>query len=320
MDGFHVHVAGWQTKAMQKFLVLSLSAVLGTAVLISNAFGQANSAAADEQIAATLRERYQSLLGALSSNAYGRPLYLESVETSNTVTGNAYAVLNAPFSTVSSTFKSPNQWCDVMILHINTKYCRAVPGGRPVALNVHIGKKTPQTLQDSFPLEFIMRQVSATPELLAVQLNAADGPLGTSNYRIELRAIPLEANKTFMQLRYAYEYGMTGKIAMQGYLATAGRGKVGFSTNAPTQANAQPSYVGGARGAVERNTMRYFLAIDSYLQALPLPPSSQQNARLEKWFDATERYAAQLRETDRASYLAMKKSEIERQQGVVQAP
>jgi hypothetical protein len=261
-----------------------------------------------------LLAKHKSLASALATNAYGRPLFLDSTETENVVSGNAYAVLDAPFTAVSTAFRSANTWCDVMILHINTKYCRAVPGSSPTTLKVNIGKKTPQDLKDSFPLVFDMRQVSASANLLLVQLNAKDGPMGTSNYRIDLEATPLADNKTFMHLRYSYEYGMAGQLAMQAYLATAGRGKVGFSSSAPATANAKPKYVGGARGAVERNTMRYYLAIDAYLRALPLPPSQQTNARLEKWFEATEQYPLQLRETDKPSYMAMKKSEIQRQQ------
>lgn len=297
---------------MQKIPVLST--LLIASILLGSASAQISLASTSEQNATALLERHQALASQLSSNVYERPLYLESIETSSMVTGNAYAVLNFPFSTVSNTFKSPNHWCDVMILHINTKYCRAVPGSNPVTLKVHVGKKTPQTLQESFPLEFAMRQVSTSANLLVVQLNAENGPMGTSNYRIELQAVPLEGNKTFMYLRYSYEYGVAGRLAMQGYLATGGRGKVGFSTKTPATANAKASYVGGARGAVERNTMRYYLAIDAYLQALPLPPAQQVNARLDKWFDATEQYPLQLRETDKTSYMKMKKSEIQRQQ------
>ena len=265
-------------------------------------------------VARQLAEKHADLKEALANNAYGRPLFLESTESGDLVSGNAYAVLDAPFTAVSTAFRSANTWCDVMILHINTKYCRVVPGSNPTTLKVHVGKKTPQTLQVSFPLEFVMRQVNASASLLVVQLNAENGPLGTSNYRIELQAAPIEGNKTFMHLRYAYEYGMAGRLAMQGYLATGGRGKVGFSTKTPATANAKATYVGGARGAVERNTMRYYLAIDAYLQALQQPAASQVNARLEKWFDATEQYSVQLREVDKSSYMVMKKSEIQRQQ------
>lgn len=275
---------------------------------------------ASDSTASALLAKHNSLASALVSNVYGRPLFLESTESGDLVSGKAYAVLDAPFTAVSTAFRSASTWCDVMILHINTKYCRAAPGSNPVTLKVHVGKKTPQTLQNSFPLEFAMRQVSASANLLVIQLSAENGPMGTSNYRIELQAVPLEGNKTFMYLRYSYEYGVAGRLAMQGYLATGGRGKVGFSTKTPATANARASYVGGARGAVERNTMRYYLAIDAYLQALPLPPAQQVNARLDKWFDATEQYPLQLRETDKTSYMKMKKSEIQRHQASPPTP
>ena len=292
-----------------------------TAALTGNfAHGQTAVVPPQSAIASQLAEKHAGLKDALASNIYGRPLFLESTESGDLVSGNAYAVLDAPFTSVSTAFRSANTWCDVMILHINTKYCRAVPGSNPTTLKVHVGKKTPQTLQDSFPLEFVMHQVNASASLLVVRLNAEDGPLGTSNYRIELQAAPIEGTKTFMHLRYAYEYGMAGRLAMQGYLATGGRGKVGFSTKTPATANAKATYVGGARGAVERNTMRYYLAIDAYLQTLHLPPVNQVNARLEKWFDSTEQYSVQLREADKSSYMLMKKSEIQRQQVNTSAP
>ena len=100
---------------------------------------------------------------------------------------------------------------------------------------------------------------------------------------------------------------------MQGYLATIGSAKVGF-TSLGQQTGGQPDYIGGVRGVVERNTMRYYLAIDSYLAALNQPPAQQLNARFERWFDATEKYPMQLHEIDRDSYLSMKKSEYQRQQ------
>jgi hypothetical protein len=119
-----------------------------------------------------------------------------------------------------------------------------------------------------------------------------------------------------LHLRYSYGFGLAGRMAMQVYLATAGSSKVGFTQI--TQADGgQKSYVGDMRGAVERNTMRYYLAIDAYLLSLSAPQADQQNLRLEKWFDSTEQYPVQLRETDKASYLAMKKEEIKRQHSVL---
>ena len=261
--------------------------------------------------ATALLEKYAALEKQFNKTVFGRPLVLESFENPGSVNGNAYAVLDASFSTVSTAFKVPTHWCEVMILHINTKFCRATSENIPNMLRVNIGKKTPQELEDAFALEFVMRQVAASSRYLAVQLNAEKGPLGTNNYRIELQVVPLPSGKTFMHLRYAYGYGMAGRLAMQGYLATVGSSKVGF-----TYLNGDPKqgYVGGMRGTVERNTVRYYLAIEAYLASVNRPAAQQLNARLEHWFDATEQFPQQLHELDRNSYLTMKRDEYLRQQ------
>jgi len=198
-----------------------------------------------------------------------------------------------------------------MILHLNTKYCRPDGNTAPTRFKVSIGRKTPQQLGNAFALDFGYEIASASSSYLSVLLSAPKGPLGTSNYKIEVQAVPLPGNRTFMRLHYAYEYGVASRVAMQGYLATIGAGKVGF-----TQLNdgQKTDYIGGMRGAAERNVMRYFLAIEAYQASLARPVDEQLESRLKHWFDATEEYPLQLREVDRASYLAMKKDEHHRQQ------
>lgn len=288
-------------------------AVLGSLLALqmtSIALAQTEIALPAAQKATVLKAKEAELHVRLERNAYGRPLWLQSSETANLVSGHAYAVLDAPFDTVDAAFKQPGRWCDVLMLHLNTKYCRASSNASPALLKVNVGKKTAQDLADTFPLEFTLTQAAATPDYLAVQLNAEKGPVGTTNYRIELEAVPLATGKTFMHLRYAYGYGMAGKLAMQAYLSTLGSGKIGFTPNETGKGGAM---VGGLRGAIERNTMRYYLAIEAYLAALDKPAAEQAAARLNYWFDATEQFAPQLHEVDKTAYMAMKKAEYRRQ-------
>jgi hypothetical protein len=76
-------------------------------------------------------------------------------------------------------------------------------------------------------------------------------------------------------------------------------------------------YVGGMRGVVERNTMRYYLAIESYLASLQAPPRQHLEQRLGAWFDATEEYPCQLHELDPDEYLSMKRNEVRRQKEIL---
>lgn len=280
----------------------------------SCAFAQTTLSQDNESKASALLEKHAALEPQLTQNQYRRPLFLESMETADTVSSTVYAVLDSPFSTISATFKKPDHWCEVLILHLNTKYCQAnTAPASSSRLTVNIGKKTPQSLAEASLFDFSYRVTASAPNYLAVQLHAEKGPLNTSNYQIVLQAVPLSEGKTFINLRYSYGYGLTGRLAMQAYLSTMGRGKIGFTKIA---SDPKSGYVGGMRGAVERNTMRYYLAIEAYLTSLKQPSSQQFNSRLQYWFDATEEYSKQLHEVDRSDYLAMKKAEYQRQQAM----
>ena len=102
-------------------------------------------------------------------------------------------------------------------------------------------------------------------------------------------------------------------MAMQTYVATLGSGKVGF-TVLVKDAEGKPVYQAGVLGLLERNTMRYYLAIDAYLSAYSLPAADQFEKRIREWYASTERYAAQLHEMEQNEYLDMKRKEMRRQQ------
>ena len=275
--------------------------------------GSGLAAVPDTQPPALLQAKYASLGERLQYNPFRRALALDSSESPNDLEGDIYALVDYPFPTVSAALKSAEDWCDVMILHINTKYCHATTDQTRTALTVYIGKKTPQSFKDAYPIEFSYRVTAATANYLEIQLDAPEGPLGTRDYRIQLQAVPVGNDRTFLHLTYSYAYGLAGRLAMKTYFATIGSGKVGF-TQTGTQSSGQPEYIAGMRGLAERNTMRYYLAIDAYLGALASPSPLQFQKRLHSWFTATEQYPRQLREVGRTAYIDMKRGEYLRQQ------
>jgi hypothetical protein len=253
-----------------------------------------------------LNARHAALAGQLASNEYGRPIHLESSESARDVGGTVYALFDYPFSVFSSALRGARDWCDVLMLHVNTKHCRVAGDEGRTVLDLGLGAKNDS---EAYRMELEYRLARAGPDYFAMQLQAQSGPLATSNYRIVVEAVPAEGGRTFMHLTYAYSYGLAGKLAMQAYLGTSGRGKVGF-TVVGRSPGSEPEYVAGVRGAVERNVMRYYLAIDAFLGALREPPAERLEKRLQAWFTATERYPRQLHETSRAEYLDMKRSEF----------
>jgi hypothetical protein len=263
--------------------------------------------------AASLLARYAALQDQLSHNQFQKPLFLESSEPSGAATADVYALVEHPFATVDAALNDPAHWCDILILHLNIKYCRASGDGQGRALKVNIGRKYDQPLEDSYQVAFAYGVATRAADYLQVRLHADEGPLSTRDYHIMLEAVPLDTGQTFIHLSYSYAYGVVGRLAMQVYLATLGRGKVGFTT-VGKQPGGGPVYISGIRGAVERNTMRYYLAVEAFLGALSTPPQAQLELRLRNWFAATERYSLQLHEMEQAEYFAMKRKEYVRQQ------
>ena len=264
-------------------------------------------------LATVLRAKYTELSGKLADNPFQKPLYLDSSENAGEVRGNLYALIQEPFPAVQFALKEPANWCDILILHLNTKYCRASSERAWTVLKVNIGRKAEQPIAQSYRVEFSYRVIAATPDHLAVVLDAAKGPFGTRNYSILLEAIPLKGGQTFVHLAYSYSYGTAAKLAMHAYLSTAGSKKVGFTVTGKRD-DGQVEYIDGLRGLVERNTMRYYLAIEAYLGALSVPPSAQLEKRLRDWYAAVERYPRQLHEIEQSDYLELKRREYMRQQ------
>ena len=250
-----------------------------------------------------LKAKHTALASRLADNPFQRPLVLDSAERPDRLSGDIYAVVDHPFSDLA-TLEKPANWCEVLMLHLNTKHC-VVKGD---VVDVAVGRKFDQPLDQAQRVQFNWGGATAGADYMAVHMAAPSGPMSTRDYRIAFEAAPLDAKHSFVHLSYSYGYGTAARLAMQAYLGTLGSDKVGFTVKG-RDAKGEPDYIGGVRGVVERNTMRYYLAIDSFLDA---PRTEQRDARLAAWFDATERYARQLHETERSDYLAMKQNEYKR--------
>ena len=249
----------------------------------------------------------------LASNQFQRPLVIESTQAGGVLKGDVYALVAYPYSIVGHALQGMDHWCDILMVHLNVKGCVAHGSGADSVLSLAVGRRFDQPLADAFRVDFAYRVAASTPGYLEVLLNADTGPLGTKNYRIVLEAAPADATTSFVHMSYSYGYGIEANVAMQGYLATTGRHKVGF-TIVDRNADGTPVYMGDVRGVIERNTMRYYLAIEGYLGAYALPAAEQPERRLRNWFSAVERYPRQLHEMERGEYLSMKHRELARQQ------
>ncbi len=255
-----------------------------------------------------LAARHRALRPQLETNVYGAPIYIESAEDGELRRGEVYGVLAHPFPRLAEVLRNPREWCEIALLHLNIKTCTYERRDGADALTFYSGRKFYEPPEKAYVLRYAFRVEAVRTDYLAVTLSAPSGPLGTSDYLIAFEAVPL-GQGAFVHFRYAYRPSLTSSLATSGYLATLGSGKAGF-TVAGRGKDGKPEYVGGVRGIVERNAMRYYLAIQAYLEA---PTPGQYEQRLGRWFDLTERYPAQLHELERAEYLKYKYQEHQHQ-------
>ena len=246
-----------------------------------------------------LSSKLPQLHGLLDRSAFKRPLILSASDTANGLKGDVYAIIDHPLSTLSSTLNTPEAWCQAMLLHINNRGCAVSKGAASPSIVLSVVRKYDRPIDSAFRLAFDFHVAEATPQHLDVRLHAQDGPLGTGNYQITFEAVPADAKHSFLHFSYAYDDSVLARAAMEAYLATFGRSKVGF-TEVGRNAERQPTYIGGTHGLVERNAMRYFLAVVAYMSA------EDAASRRSAWYTETEAYPRQLHEVDRETYLALK--------------
>lgn len=245
------------------------------------------------QDAGALRKRHADLRAKLADNLFGRPLYVESSASGGAHKGEVYTVIEQPFEVVASALAHPEAWCDILKLQVNVKRCSASAG----SLAAMVTRKPRDSLEDAYRVDFRYDVAAAAADYLHVALSAPEGPLGTRDYQLWLEAAPLDSQRTFVHMSYAYSLGFMARRAMDLYLGGAGRDKPGFSVD------------GGERGVIERSAMRYYLAIEAYLESLAAPPAERLDRRLRSWYAAITRYP-QLREpVGPDEYVEMKRRE-----------
>jgi len=261
------------------------------------------------RVIAGLQAKYHSLASDLQSNQFHAPLYIDSTYLDDAATGEVYALLAHDFKQVSSGLASAGDWCELLLLHVNVKGCdiQARVDEQPTAsrlVTLYVGRDFYQPKDDAYSMQYTFQIVSRQADYFQMKMIAADGPFGTSEYLLQFEAIPMGDNSTFMHLEYAYHYGALATVMLKGYLATLGRNKVGFSIKAYDDDH-KPVYVKGIQGIVERNSMRYYLAIQAFLDSIN-DDHTQWRQRIEHGYSIATQFRVQLNEIEDKKYLKSK--------------
>ena len=262
-----------------------------------------------------MQNLYRSLQPRLAQSPFQRELALDSTETSERLSGDIYATLDAPLASLELVNRSPLRWCEILLLLSNTKSCVVGRQDEAPSLQMRMGTKGPQALATTTPMNFKFETSAPQATVLETHLSSNSGPMGTKDGKLRVQAIAVGPNKSFIHLHYSYSSSLAGRLATGVYLQTLGRGKVGFSKEqAEASRPADAHWVGGVRGIIERTTMRYFMGLSCALQFAGTEAPAQRFAQMAPcWYDDTERYPQQLHEMGRSEYLEMKRAEYARE-------
>lgn len=125
---------------------------------------------------------------------------------------------------------------------------------------------------------------------------------------MRFEALALDNGKTFVHVSYTYSDSVALRLASKAYFATLGRSKAGFTVTG-TDRNGAPVYIDGPRGSIERNAVRYYFAIQTFMHTSHDPEATRFNSSINEWYDLTARYKKQLFDLDKKDYLTFKMSE-----------
>jgi len=259
-----------------------------------------------------LQKKYQEIEKQLFEHSSGLPIYIESFDENNILKGDVYSILSHPFSRISDVLIESKNWCDISLLHLNIKACTFKKGENIQTITFYSGRKFYQPPKDAFVLEYQFQVIENQSNYLKILFTADTGPIDTSDYRMELEAMPVKGNKTFFRFSYTYKYGLATQAAMEAYFGTLGRNKIGFSIIKQDK-DYNPEYIDGTRGAIERNSVRYYFAILAYMDTLKFPEKNRFEQRIQLWYSLTDRLRDQLFELPREDYISCKKLELQNQ-------
>jgi hypothetical protein len=259
-----------------------------------------------------MQDVYRRSAARLESSSFGLPLFLDSSEKGHRIHVDVYGIFKYPFNSVANVLKVPANWCDIVALHPNVKACTYGNEPGDGLLTFYIGKKEYQSPEESRPVVYHYRNVVLQKGYLDIILTADEGPFGTRDHTMRFEALPIKGGMTFVHVSYEYSDSLALRLAGKAYFATVGRSKVGFTVTGRDSKDRQV-YIGGPRGAVERNAVRYYFAIQSFMTALRYPEKSLLSTRTSQWYDLTSHYRRQLFDLEKKEYLESKITEHKNQ-------
>lgn len=257
--------------------------------------------------AAALREQFRTVLA--RPGLGGLPIQAKVIVDDGAVDCDILAVVARPAAEVAALLGSARGWCEVALLHHNVKACVEEPAAEGRGMVIHVGTKHYQPVDLARPQRYVLHVGKGAGGSLSARLSPAAEPPEEGGGQVRIEAVALDAGRTGVRVRYRETLGAGTRLLAAGYFATLGRDKIGFSVTG-VDAEGRPIHVGGLAGAIERNVVRHFLAVETVLEGRSAGAADATERRLSRWFARAAPHARQLHEMDWEEYRAIKLREF----------
>ncbi len=259
----------------------------------------------------SLIDKYHNIQEGLTIGPPTLPLFVKSSENSNsnTVYVDIYSTAHYPFSFIKDQLLIPANWCEIVLPHPDIRACTYKKTHDAWLLNIYSVNKFSIPLDDAYQMKFVYHIDALQPSYFDIALTANEGPSYTEHHQLGFEMAPLNKDTTLIHLRYSFGYRSWGYFLMK----LLGGGKIGFSV-IDTDSNGNPVYVGGPRGAAERNAVRFYLAILAYMDTFKIPVEQRFEKQINQWYDLAAPYRKQLLEMEKDNYIVYKRQDHRNQQ------
>ena len=257
----------------------------------------------------TLIQKYEKIRAELANTTFGVPIHIETFSPHRKIHCHVYGIIDQKFQPFSSVMLNPKNWCEILLLHTNIKSSvMKTDKNNGVSLTIYCGRKFYQPPEDTYSLDLKYDVLDEKRDYFHLRLSGEKGPFHTRNYRINLDAAPLSEQQSVIHLSYEYDSGITMKNALKLYYATLGRKKVGFSVVGRNK-QGNPIFVKGNQGLIERNSVRFYFAIQAFMETYGFQDDVRFNKRIHRWYDLVRQCPRQLYELPEKEYIENKINE-----------
>ena len=224
-----------------------------------------------------------------SEGRFGIPLGWSDDNGRYRVTAHTEIATADGWKSIRGALESAATWCRVSLLVPDVRGCQ-VNEGEQTVITLSLRSGGTEAVRE---IEHVLRVDNMDPQLIHVVFRADRAAMGVREAGLSVVARQ-GTTGVELELEYGLRPSIRSRLATSAYLAGKADNRPGISYS--TSSDGTREYVTGLRALIERNAMRYFLALLATLETNNLAST------IDAWYDMASRYKADLPEQNKEEY------------------